>query len=230
VFVLKSKYTSWYNALILRAKTRLLCGYKERHHIIPRSIGGDDSEQNLVDLTYREHFLAHWLLTKIYTGPEKFKIIHALHCMTMGLNGRIIAGWQFEIAKRKLRAAVIERQRERARRRQERLDDELRKFKQERVTRKNHSKNLLEKYLTAPRKHSSVVRRRDEIMRTVSESAPQLNPARPADRALLRAMSSYWIDSGNKGNVRRSKGNRRLRARIIIPKHHIRQIQHSASK
>jgi len=40
--------------------------YYENHHILPRCCGGADSANNLVLLTAREHFLAHYLLTKIY--------------------------------------------------------------------------------------------------------------------------------------------------------------------
>ena len=36
--------------------------YKERHHIIPKCIGGTDEEDNLIDLYAREHFEAHKLL------------------------------------------------------------------------------------------------------------------------------------------------------------------------
>ena len=36
--------------------------YCEMHHIIPRSEGGSDEPSNIVALTAREHFLAHWLL------------------------------------------------------------------------------------------------------------------------------------------------------------------------
>ena len=38
--------------------------YKERHHIIPRCTGGLDEEDNLIDLTAKEHFIAHMLLAK----------------------------------------------------------------------------------------------------------------------------------------------------------------------
>lgn len=38
----------------------------ETHHILPKHAGGDDSEENLVNLTYREHTLAHRLLYKIH--------------------------------------------------------------------------------------------------------------------------------------------------------------------
>lgn len=42
-------------------------------------MGGDDSKENLVILTAREHFLAHWLLKKIYNNKE---MIYAFHAMT----------------------------------------------------------------------------------------------------------------------------------------------------
>ena len=43
-------------------------GYYERHHIIPKCIGGDNSSENLVYLSFREHYLAHYLLYKSF--PE----------------------------------------------------------------------------------------------------------------------------------------------------------------
>ena len=36
--------------------------YKERHHIIPKCMGGNDDEDNLIDLSAREHFYAHRML------------------------------------------------------------------------------------------------------------------------------------------------------------------------
>ena len=61
-------YITIYNNLIQRASNRLLDGYKERHHIIPRCLGGNNTKENLVDLTPEEHYIAHLLLIKIY--PE----------------------------------------------------------------------------------------------------------------------------------------------------------------
>ena len=40
--------------------------YTERHHIIPRSMGGTDDESNLILLTVEEHFVAHDLLYHYY--------------------------------------------------------------------------------------------------------------------------------------------------------------------
>ena len=36
--------------------------YKERHHIIPKCMGGSDDEDNLIDFNAREHYNAHKIL------------------------------------------------------------------------------------------------------------------------------------------------------------------------
>lgn len=65
-----NKYTKCYFALISRAKERTLIGYKERHHVVPRCLGGSNAESNLVDLTAREHFICHLLLTKMHSNKR----------------------------------------------------------------------------------------------------------------------------------------------------------------
>lgn len=52
--------------------------YYEKHHIKPRSLGGDDSEDNLVLLTAREHYLAHYLLWKFNPCMETAFAFHAM--------------------------------------------------------------------------------------------------------------------------------------------------------
>ena len=44
--------------------------YFETHHIIPKSSGGSNSNENLALLTVREHFICHWLLYKINPTKE----------------------------------------------------------------------------------------------------------------------------------------------------------------
>lgn len=74
-------YKSIYDQLIERAKTREeLQGYTERHHIIPISIGGPNESSNIVVLTGREHFIAHWILVKLY--PTNSSIIYAFWMMS----------------------------------------------------------------------------------------------------------------------------------------------------
>jgi len=75
------KYTRWYNQITDRAQYRILDTYTETHHIQPRSLGGTDDTDNLVDLTAREHFICHWLLTKMTTGEDRAKMIYALNGM-----------------------------------------------------------------------------------------------------------------------------------------------------
>lgn len=54
-------------------------GYYERHHIIPRCLGGTDETDNLKYLSSRCHLLAHRLLCKMY--PNNHKLIHAFFMM-----------------------------------------------------------------------------------------------------------------------------------------------------
>ena len=76
-----NKYEKWYRSITANAKQRTLSGYAEIHHILPRSLGGEDNEDNLVKLTAREHFVCHWLLTKMYTGEARGKMINAMYMM-----------------------------------------------------------------------------------------------------------------------------------------------------
>ena len=57
----QNKYYKIYCNLTERAKSRELPKetYIEKHHIIPRSLGGNNSKNNIVSLTAREHFICH---------------------------------------------------------------------------------------------------------------------------------------------------------------------------
>lgn len=79
-------YKMHYDNLINRTKTRTLTCYKERHHIVPRCMGGSDDEENIVDLTAAEHYVAHQLLLKLY--PTNYKLAYACHMMSTKLNKR----------------------------------------------------------------------------------------------------------------------------------------------
>lgn len=65
-------YQKIYDSLISSRKERMptLSEYYERHHIIPKSLGGTDDAGNLILLTAREHFIAHWLLYRIHKNQE----------------------------------------------------------------------------------------------------------------------------------------------------------------
>lgn len=84
-------YQKIYDNLISKGKDRILEGYVEKHHIIPRCIGGTDDKENLVDLTPEEHYLAHQLLVKIY--PNEPKLIRAATMMIPNRHNNKMYGW-----------------------------------------------------------------------------------------------------------------------------------------
>ena len=78
---LDNKYTKWYLSLCRKAALRasakkeakLLLGYIESHHIVLRAfkLGGDKDVLNLIHLTAREHFVAHLLLTRMFSQENR---------------------------------------------------------------------------------------------------------------------------------------------------------------
>jgi hypothetical protein len=84
---LQNKYTRVYNSIIERAKSRETSNYTEKHHIIPKSLGGDDRDNNIVKLTPREHFICHRLLPRMLEGESKRKMTYALKIMTCDRHG-----------------------------------------------------------------------------------------------------------------------------------------------
>ena len=66
---------------ILETRGRFACGelYHERHHIIPKCLGGTNDKENLIDLFAREHFIAHKLLAK--ENPDNNSLTYAWSCM-----------------------------------------------------------------------------------------------------------------------------------------------------
>ena len=79
---LQNKYTTWYYSIIHNARQKSQEGYCEKHHIIPRSLGGDNSRDNIVELSAREHLICHLLLTKMTDGSAKQKMIRAMFLMS----------------------------------------------------------------------------------------------------------------------------------------------------
>lgn len=57
--------------------------YFEKHHIVPRSLGGGDEKSNLIRLTPEDHFFAHLLLAKIHGGS-----LWAPIALMLGGNGK----------------------------------------------------------------------------------------------------------------------------------------------
>ena len=105
-------YQKIYNDLILRArseKRNKAVSYFERHHIIPKSLGGTNNKDNLVLLTAREHYIAHKLLVKIYESDKisYYKMYNALHRFLYSKNSNIkITSRDYELIKKTHREAV----------------------------------------------------------------------------------------------------------------------------
>ena len=78
-------YVNVYYSIIKNRLDNPVEGYVERHHIVPKSEGGTDNDDNIVALTAREHYIAHLLLAKIYND---YKMWHAVNLMSR-LNAKV---------------------------------------------------------------------------------------------------------------------------------------------
>ena len=77
-------YKEQYKQLIaFRKQNKLLkskdnFGKVETHHILPKSCGGNDDSENLVNLYAKEHFMAHYYLWKIHENDQyKHEMLNA---------------------------------------------------------------------------------------------------------------------------------------------------------
>jgi hypothetical protein len=101
-----NKYTRIYNSIIhnAQARSQFNC-YSEKHHIIPKSLGGNNAKSNLAVLTAREHFICHWLLTKMVSGQDIHKMKLALSKMcssskTHNNNRYMVSGRIYELVRK----------------------------------------------------------------------------------------------------------------------------------
>lgn len=99
-----NKYGKWYFSIVERARLKKMDGYVEKHHVIPRSLGGNNETSNVVELTGREHFVCHLLLSKIFPfgSRERAKMAYALHKMVYGSQKEryIFTSWQYEYVRK----------------------------------------------------------------------------------------------------------------------------------
>ncbi len=146
-----SKYTKIYYQIVKKAKERTTINYTEKHHIIPCSLTGSNKKDNIVALTAREHFICHWLLTKMTADIARRKMIFALHMMRVKsknhnnqryetkITSRVYAQYKIEHAKnssimnkgktphnkgKKLEGIELEKQQERTRNRRKLTPEE----------------------------------------------------------------------------------------------------------
>jgi hypothetical protein len=101
---LNNKYTKWYTSIIQHRKDVPYNGYTERHHIIPKCYVENNNKENLVRLSAREHFICHWLLTKMTDNLSlQRKFTYALNRMTCAneKHERNYISRYYEIARKK---------------------------------------------------------------------------------------------------------------------------------
>lgn len=82
--------------------------YFEKHHIVPKCLGGKNEQNNYVLLTAREHFICHFLLTKIYDS-EKLKYAFNMMYVSSDIQSRYFNSRLFQRNKENLRAILSER-------------------------------------------------------------------------------------------------------------------------
>ena len=79
--------------------------YFERHHIVPKSLGGTNDKKNIIRLTASDHYFAHLCLAKIYGGNQWSSII----CMTKMLISKNRSKETSLFAKRKMVSVAREK-------------------------------------------------------------------------------------------------------------------------
>lgn len=92
-------YRRRYDALVNSRRMRERAPGLERHHVMPRALGGDNSSGNMVNLTPREHFVAHRLLAKIHGGPMWAALAYMARGNTKSARGVVVSSRTYETIK-----------------------------------------------------------------------------------------------------------------------------------
>lgn len=81
----RCKYLRLYIRLIKRCQSMTveeLSGYTEKHHILPKCLGGDNKKANLVIMPIRYHIITHFVILEVY--PDNIDLAYAV---TIFING-----------------------------------------------------------------------------------------------------------------------------------------------
>jgi len=101
-------YQKIYDAIIVNAKKyanfrknqkKLKLQYFEKHHVIPKCLGGNNLKENLVLLTPKEHFICHKLLCKIFPESGKLKYAYFRMCTYTKLRDLHVSASSYSEAK-----------------------------------------------------------------------------------------------------------------------------------
>lgn len=100
-----NKQSSLYYRIIYQAKIRdaTYREYSERHHIIPRSLGGGNDTNNIVQLTAKEHYICHALLCYMCVSTmHHYKMLNAFQMMQVNQNGKRYTSKLYEYFKKSI--------------------------------------------------------------------------------------------------------------------------------
>ena len=92
-------YLARYNKIINHYKTTITEGFVEKHHIIPRCMGGSDDKFNLVALPVRVHFICHYLLHKAYPNVKGLALALSMMTVNNPYQKRQSKSYLYEVAK-----------------------------------------------------------------------------------------------------------------------------------
>lgn len=84
-----------YDNLIEYCSSTIFSGYTEKHHVIPKCLGGPDDIDNLVSMPASLHYEAHRLLSMMY--PKCHPLCNAWWIMTHTRDGVKIDANEFEV-------------------------------------------------------------------------------------------------------------------------------------
>lgn len=93
-------YENIYKSIIEKRINSKPDGIVERHHIIPRCLGGGDEESNLVHLTPKEHFVCHRLLAMIHGGSLWSAYYLMSHPSSSSARGVRVTSSQYETGRK----------------------------------------------------------------------------------------------------------------------------------
>lgn len=102
---LERKHFKLYRAIIGRAldeeRTKDSTTYYESHHIVPKSYDRDNSKENIVLLTAREHYICHLLLCKMFANIIfRRKMTRALAFFQTKIRDELFTARTFELARK----------------------------------------------------------------------------------------------------------------------------------
>lgn len=144
-------YSIIYDKLILKAKTEERSKgsgiYYERHHIIPKCIGGTDNKSNLVLLTAKEHYVAHKLLCEIYPLDNSLRTALWLFCNGYDNKSRRaykVSSYEYDRIKQEISLIASERSKARKGKYSLETRNKISQSNKGKVFTEEHKKNLSE--------------------------------------------------------------------------------------